>query len=528
MVKKAICKTCGKQFNQDFIESKNEYTSFTRCNACRARGAEVVDKFELPYAPHETQRIVHQSDARFKILVCGNRWGKDMCAIADGIQKFITMLNEDRPETMNPKVYWWIIAPTDALAEQNWRDLIEFFPKSLIVNEQRSLKRLETVRGGAIEVRSAYDEEKLVGVGLDIVTITEAARVGDLKRVWENVSQRLSSPGRGIHGGGGLALINSTPNYNNPKSNNFLYQLFNYGKKGSKTKLPDYESFHFTTWDNPYRAKNRYKNLNVDSYGNYLDRRGKPVMDKYKRPIQGANPDDVYVITEEDQIKATTTTDGYKQDYLAEFILGGSAVFKNVKECMNHPPLDATDNVVEAYYKYIAEPKADETYVIGYDPASKSDGSPIVIFNSKLEMVEADPLLGLGYDEQIRRIKSYSKMYNYAPCYYGQAGVGESLDILFKQYGVNAIPVSEHGNNKGKLVNHMALLVELGKVKFLDKYDIWEQLEGYTKTESESGKTVTYSNGKGVKHDDWVSACYIALSSMGADHREIPYIGGWY
>ena len=44
-----------------------------------------------------------------------------------------------------------------------------------------------------IEVHSAYDPESLVAVGLDLVTITEAARIADLEDVWSNIEGRLNS-----------------------------------------------------------------------------------------------------------------------------------------------------------------------------------------------------------------------------------------------------------------------------------------------------------------------------------------------
>jgi hypothetical protein len=105
-----ICEQCGKPFEQIFRPSKGdegqgEYTHFKTCGACRMAAAKGYRKVTIPYTPHTTQQIVHDSKARFKILQCGNRWGKDLGAIAEGVNKFIQMENEERSVDVNPPVF---------------------------------------------------------------------------------------------------------------------------------------------------------------------------------------------------------------------------------------------------------------------------------------------------------------------------------------------------------------------------------------------------------------------------------------
>ena len=133
-------------------------------------------------------------------------------------------------------------------ARQNWRDL-KVLPVELVYNISLSDLTIETINGGIIEVHSADDPESLVGVGLDIVTVTEAPRIRDLDIVWANLRQRLDSPGRGPGGKGGIALLNGTP-----KGITYFSRLLKLGDKTSSVYSPEYESFHFTTWDNPYMA----------------------------------------------------------------------------------------------------------------------------------------------------------------------------------------------------------------------------------------------------------------------------------
>ena len=209
----SVCAKCRKRFNQEFIPEKNAYTSYNMCEECRAKDSyEKQRKAEeegntvfnalLNYTPFPAQQEMHKAfeDHRFLVLNCGNRTGKDRFSNMAGIMYFVECLNEnrhiDRPDIV-PSVYWWIIAPTETMAMQNWRELKKFFPKDWVVGISNTTMTMQTIGNGMIEVRSAYDPESLVGVGLDLVTITEAARIKDLEIVWANLEARLSSPGRG-------------------------------------------------------------------------------------------------------------------------------------------------------------------------------------------------------------------------------------------------------------------------------------------------------------------------------------------
>ena len=177
--KVSICESCNKPFEQIYNAKTNTYSNFKRCRECITADATGERRVTLAYTPHETQQIFHESEARFKILQCGNRWGKDLGAIAESVMKFVEMGNEERSIDINPPVLWWIVAPTMKMARQNWRDLKKLLPVEVVQNISVTDMTIETINGGIVEVHSADDPEALVGVGLDLVTITEAARVRD-------------------------------------------------------------------------------------------------------------------------------------------------------------------------------------------------------------------------------------------------------------------------------------------------------------------------------------------------------------
>lgn len=492
-----ICKNCGKPFEQVWrpskgVDGQGEYTHFDTCGSCRMANAKGYKKVTIPYTPHEAQQKIHDSVKRFKILVCGNRFGKDLGAIGEGVMKFIEMNNEERSIDVNPPVLWWIIAPNMRLARQNWRDLKKLLPKEMVTNISISNLTIETINGGIIEVHSADDPETLVGVGLDIVTITEAARIRELDTVWANLRQRLDSPGRGPNGTGGIAIINSTP-----KGRTYFYRLSLMGDKTSSLYSPEYETFRFTTWDNPFMAVKRYMVVGQDAMGND--------------------------ITFEDSIRMSMTNDRYRQDYLAEFIMEINSVFPHYERVLVRPPSRKEDEIAKFWEEW---GKVDpyETYTIGYDPASKGDGSPCVIRNSQGKVVKVDMMARLDYPAQWDNIAMYSRLYNGAHCNFGQTGVGETIGIQLTERGVPNTPIPEQGNNKTKLVEDFAIVVEQQWCQIPWSNEMEKQLQDYVSVDRESRST-QYHNATDSGHDDLVSALYFCFANFQSPALILPYVG---
>lgn len=490
-----ICEECGKPFERVWVPSQNRYNNQKTCGSCRMVKAHGYKKVEIPYTPHSSQQKILESKARFKIMVCGNRFGKDLHAIGEGVMKFLGMLNEERSIDVNPPVLWWIVAPNMRLARQNWRDLKKLFPRDLIYDIKLSDLTIETINGGIIEVHSADDPETLVGVGLDIATITEAARVRDLDTVWANLRQRLDSPGRGPSGKGGIAIINSTP-----RGRTYFYKLCQMGDKSSPVYSPSYETFHFTTWDNPYMAEKRYIVVGQDAMGND--------------------------ITYEDEIKMGMTETRYRQDYLAEFIMEINAVFPHYDRVLVRPH-DENGNLLrkdEDIAKFLAEwEKVDpfEVYTIGYDPASKGDGKPVVIRNSKGRVVKVDMMNRLGWDAQWDKIAVYSRMYNGATVNFGQTGLGETIGSQLTKRGIPNNPLNEQGGNKAKLVEDLALIVEQQWCEIPWSTEMEKQLQDYVSVDRE-GRSTQYHNMTDGNHDDLVSALYFCFADFQSPQLVIP------
>ncbi len=495
--KMSICKECGKPFAQVYRPEYDAYTSFLTCPECRMRNARGGINVTAEYTPHWGQELVHNSTARFKVVNAGNRWGKDRCSIMEGIRYFIACLNEDRGSDMVPHALMWIIAPTEKVANQNWRELLHNLPKEIVADVSKTTRTIETLNGGIIEIHSAYDPEALVGVGLDVVLITEAARIADLEDVWANLEARLTSPGRGLgrqgKSGEGIAIINSSP-----LGTNFFYKMWKWGQKDTSEYDPDWESWTFTTWDNPYMAE----------AGNVIKKNGRTYKENLQRRM---------------------SRNKYRQNWLAEFLSSINQVFPNYDKVMVKPHDEANNELINEieineFWQEWEKSEPFEVYTIGYDPASKGDGKPCVIRDSNGKVVKIDTMSALGWDAQWDRIAFYSRMYNGAHCNFGQTGVGETIESQLAKRGVSNTPIPEQGRNKEKLVEDFAVVVEQKWCQIPWSQETENQLKDYTMT-MRPGQSTQYSNGQDSDYDDIVSALYFCFSDFVAQEITAPYVG---
>lgn len=481
--KMSICTQCGKPFAQIWRPEYEAYTSFHMCGVCRMNNARGGINVTAEYEPHWGQKLVHESEARFKIINAGIRWGKDRCSIMEGIKYFIDCLNEDRGSDLVPHALWWIIAPLEKIANQNWRELLHNLPKELVVDVSKTTRTVETINGGIIEVHSAYDPESLVAVGLDLVTITEAARIADLEDVWSNIEGRLNSPGRGLGGKGGRAIINSSP-----LGMNYFYKMWKWGQKNTSDYDPDFESWTFTTWDNPYMNKR----------GTQITKNGKTYKENLIKRMSDKR---------------------YRQDYLGEFISDINLVFGNIDKCFVK-----LSTLPEEEQKKWAEPEPFETYTIGYDPGKSVDDPVIWIRNSKGKVVKTEAMVGMSWDGQWDRIAFYSRLYNGATCNFGKTGLGETIESQLTKRGVPCVPINEQGVNKEKLVENLAVIVEQQYCQIPWSQEVENQFKDYISITRKTGST-QYTNASNDGHDDHISAAYFCFADFQAPAMTTPYIG---
>lgn len=495
--KYSICKKCGIQFSQIWDFGIGEYSNFRECNECIKEKQSANKKsltFALNYEPYDYQKTLHESKARIRVVSGGIRSGKDYAMVTDMFIYAIKCANESRPDTMIPKVKCWIVAPTEQLAMEDFNQLKRVVPAQIIADYSRSTRTLVTTNGIEIEVKSAYNPESLVGVGLDCVLITEAARIRDLEDVWSNLEGRLTSQGRGLGGKGGIALINSSP-----LGKNYFYKMWLWGQKNSSEWSPEWESWTWEHWDNPHmKAKENVMLKNGLTYRQDLERR----MSKSR----------------------------YEQDYLAKFLSDEYAVFPDFdKKCLVKIDRNIKGEERDKYIKDWELPQPFMNYTIGYDPAEKGDGSIVwVIENDTGALKKAVNLRGMNWDGQFDSIAMISRKYNNARVNFGRTGLGMVIESQLAKRGINCTGYNEQGGNKASLVENLARIVESDGLKILDDGSkMTEQIKfefGDYIRELKKQNTV-YRNATSDSHDDNVSAAYFAFANFETETVEIPYIG---
>ena len=230
---------------------------------------------DLGYKPHEGQRAIHQSQARFRVVACGVRWGKTLAAAMEGVAA--AMAPAERS-------VGWVVAPTYDLADRVFREIevvvLEHLRHRLIAKKEAERRIIiRNLSGGTSEIRakSADNPVSLLGEGLNWLVVDEASRLKPV--IWQaHLSQRLVDKQ-------GWALLLSTP-----KGKGYYFDLFRRGR--GERKDPDYESWNMPSWTNPL-----------------LDR----------------------AVIEQERERLPERT--FRQEYGAEFIEGTGAVFRDVRPC---------------------------------------------------------------------------------------------------------------------------------------------------------------------------------------------------
>jgi hypothetical protein len=179
----------------------------------------------LGYAPHAAQVVFHQSDARFKILIAGARFGKSLAAARDNLA-----------ETLTGRTKGWLVGPTFELSRPEFdyiRDDLQ-----LALRAPMQLRRLPSALsvpwGAAVESHSAHMPQTLLGREVDWLILCEAAHI-DREAFERFMRARLTTRT------GRLTVGTS------PRGHNWIHALYERGLENQ----PGWQSFRHATWENP-------------------------------------------------------------------------------------------------------------------------------------------------------------------------------------------------------------------------------------------------------------------------------------
>ena len=172
--------------------------------------------------PHPAQLHVHNSDARFRVVAAGRRFGKSRLGVMECLE---VAIHGGRA--------WWL-APTYKMTDVGWRPLIRMASRIPGAKVLLAEKRVE-IGKGEISIRSADTPNTLRGEGLDFVVMDECAFIRP--EIWPEAIRPALADREG------RALFISTP-----KGRNWFWDIYRRGEAQEE----GWQSFTFPTSANPY------------------------------------------------------------------------------------------------------------------------------------------------------------------------------------------------------------------------------------------------------------------------------------
>jgi len=194
------------------------------------------------------QRGYFESDARYRTLVAGRRFGKNIAALASQIDFALHPeeygFGRDDPEQV---VTWWVGPTYNQTKKYGFRKALEMIPERFMGDTPKwtSPFEIHLYNGVTMEFYSYDKPESLDGAGVDDITIDERGYMDT--SVWENnlAAMLLDTNGR-------VSFIGK------PWHNDHFQQSY---EKGQNPDHPEYASWHATSYDNPFIPDERIDDL---------------------------------------------------------------------------------------------------------------------------------------------------------------------------------------------------------------------------------------------------------------------------
>lgn len=190
----------------------------------------------MSFSFHSAQSSIARSRKRFRVVCAGRRLGKTVLSVMEMAGKAYS--RKDRNVCY--------IAPTYQQARDiAWAELVKVCdPITIKKNETNLSLTVQTQDHGksTISLRGWESVETMRGQAFDFIVIDEIASMRNFTSNWNEVIRPTLTDREGS------VLFISTP-----KGFNHFYDLYNLALDPVKGK--DYESFHYTSYDNPHISK---------------------------------------------------------------------------------------------------------------------------------------------------------------------------------------------------------------------------------------------------------------------------------
>lgn len=336
-------------------------------------------------------------------------------------------------------------APTYKMMTQYWREAENLYAP-IITTRNKSEHRLDIVGGGSLQMWSLDSADTVRGRKYSLALIDEAAMVANLEDAWNAVIR----PTLTDYAGG-------ADFYSTPKGLNYFFQLFS---RGADELQPDYASFHFPTSENPFIAP-----------------------------------------TEIDAARDELPVDVFRQEYLAEFIEGEGAVFRNITANLTAKPSNPADH-------------EGHIIVAGVDWGQVNDFTAISLVCEKCKTeVALDRFNRIDWTFQRARLVALLDKWRVAFALIEENSIGSpNLEELRKTFN-KARGFQTTAQSKPPLIQSLALAFEQEEIAWFDDSIASRELEAYAATKSETTGRISYGAPAGF-HDDTVIARALAVEAL--------------
>lgn len=209
----------------------------TMIGTATADASQQSPRVTLP-TPLEHQRKLILDPARFKLALCGRRWGKTGAALMMSMRGHGPRKGF-HPGALDGKRIWWVAPTYPQIKNSNiWEDLKRATKNAAVkafggsISEEHREIRLPN--GGTIAVRSADNPDSLRGPGLDGMVVDEAAFIPET--TWGEVLRPMLADRNG------WALLITTPN-----GRNWIHRRYLQSQAGDS----DWKAWQCPSWENP-------------------------------------------------------------------------------------------------------------------------------------------------------------------------------------------------------------------------------------------------------------------------------------
>lgn len=387
-------------------------------------------KEKLHFYPHEKQTYILKNMRRFTIVCSAKRLGKSMLAA------YLAMR-----ELFLPRHIVWVVGPNYELASRVW-DYVEEWIDMYFEGDKgpfrvnRHDRVIEnTITGAKMWMKTTENPTSLLGKGLDMVIIDEAARIQE--GIWDgyirpNLTDRM-----------GRAFIIS-----NPHGFNWFYKLFVMGTPEGRIENTEYVSFQFPT-----------------------------AIEDNDRNVIGTNNPYAVTVDELKSIQKTTPRDKWIVEYLGTFQEGAGQLLKHYHKCID------SSIKFENGDDWFETPRGGHLYYMGVDIAKVEDFTVICVLDRMTHrLVGFWRINNVSWGIMRDKIKAISQRYNDAEIILDATGnAGDMFVENLAEIGVNVDTEFTYTNKtKMLLIDKLALLMERKQVSYPELPQLMYECKAFT------------------------------------------------